>query len=397
MAIELAFQYHGRTPGGSAVKGLTFGPDAIRAAAKLRRIGYSVQSLKLDFGQSLRSLIRQQIPVEELVRIYEFCAGAREAGSNATEMLLVAAELVFDPRLRQALDGMAVLIEESGISFGLAAKQTGLFPCRDVEVMLAMESSGSLAEALRTLADDHRRADERSRVFRRMLMAPIALLLVFYVLIYGALGFILPTTAEAFMRNFGDHLPTFTALIYGFAIWYKAHIVWMSFLHVGIGVAGVMFFRSQLVRRLILSFRLPYDIAERSDLAMMWSSFRLLYQAGMPKDDQLRALQRMATLDINRQRSRRYANYAPTMDEAVAADKAKFPRYVVVALKAGRSGTIPECLEKMVAEQINIVNTKATLLATVVNTGSTLFGALIVCLFVAITLLPGMLATLSNL
>ncbi|PRP68806.1 hypothetical protein BUE93_20380 [Chromobacterium amazonense] len=395
--MEFAYQFQGRSLGGSAVSGLTFGPDALRARAKLQRAGYTVHQIRLDLPASLRTLLSPAISIADLIRVYDFCAGARQAGSAPPEMLPIAAELVFDARLRQALESMALMIHETGVDFSEAARQTGVFPVRDVEVIRAMEQAGNLAEALSALAADHRRTEERRTVFRRMMMGPVALLAVFYCLTYGALGFILPTTAEAFLRNFGSDLPAFADGVYRMAIWYRAHLPWMTALHLALGIGAIAFVRSALARRLVLSFKLPYDIAERADLAMMWSSYRLLYRAGMSKDKQAKALQRMATLEANRTRARRFASYSQTQSEYVAAERAQFPKYVSNALKAGQGGSIPEHLEKMVAEQINIVNTKASLLATLVNVGSTLGGALLVFVFVAITLLPGLLATLTHL
>ncbi|OWY40381.1 hypothetical protein CEK28_03755 [Xenophilus sp. AP218F] len=395
--MEFAFQYSGRTPGGSPVSGIAYGKDSLRCAAKLRRAGYAVHTIKLDWQASLATVFNKAIPVEELVRVYEFCAAQRESKSNTAETLLVASELVSDPRLRHALDSMALVIQESGLTMGEAARQTGVFSGRDVEVLIALEKGGDLVEGLRALADDHRRTDERNRNIRRMMIAPAALGVAFYMLVYAAFAFILPPTAESYLHNFGDHIPPSISGLYHFALWYRENLTLTTIVHVLTGMALVAFIRSSLAKSLALSFQLPRDIAERSDLAMMWSSFRLLYQAGMPKEIQLRALQRMANMDVNRRRARRFAQFAHTHTEAEAAEKAKFPRYVVIALKASKNGSLPDQLGRMVQEQINIVNTKSTILATIVNYGSTMFGAVLVLAFIAVTVLPNMIAALSNL
>ncbi|WP_440030410.1 hypothetical protein, partial [Chromobacterium amazonense] len=125
--MEFAYQFHGRSLGGSAVSGLTFGPDALRARAKLQRAGYTVHGIRLDLPASLRTLLSPAISIADLIRVYDFCAGARQAGSAPPEMLPIAAELVFDARLRQALESMALMIHETGVDFSEAARQTGVF------------------------------------------------------------------------------------------------------------------------------------------------------------------------------------------------------------------------------------------------------------------------------
>ncbi|NHR04546.1 hypothetical protein HA052_04985 [Chromobacterium haemolyticum] len=395
--MEFAFQYEGRTPGGSEVRGIAYGKNALSCASKLRRAGYTVKSTKLDWKASLASAFNKAIPVEELVRVYEFCAAQRQSRGNTAESLLVASELVSDPRLQHALQSMALVIQESGLSIGEAARQTGVFSGRDVEVLIALEKGGDLVEGLRTLADDHRRTKDRSSNIRNMLITPAMLGVVFYVLVYALFAFILPPTAESYLQNFGDHIPAAISGLYHFALWYRENLALCTIVHLVAGIAIVAFLRSSLAKRLVLSFKLPRNIAERSDLAMMWSSFRLLYQAGMPKEIQLQALQRMATMDINRRRARRFAQFAHTHSEAEAAEKAKFPRYVCIALKASRNGSLPEQLNIMVQEQINIVNAETATLSAAINLSSLLFGGALVLLFYAISVLPNMIATLTNL
>lgn len=396
--MEFAYQYHGRTPGGSSVSGIAYGEDSIRCAAKLRRAGYTVSHIQIDWKATLTTFASRAVPVDELVRVYEFCAAQREnSGSETSETLLVASELVSDPRLKQALESMALVIQESGLSLGEAARQTGVFSGRDVEVLIALEKGGDLVEGLRSLADDHRRAADRRSNFRRMMIAPTALAVAFYVLLYAAFGFILPPTAESYLRNFGEHIPPSISALYHFALWYRENLTLTSIAHIVLGIIVIAVLRSSWAKRFVLSFNLPRDIAERSDLAMMWSSYRLLYHAGMQQEVILRALQKMATLDVNRQRARRYAQFAHTHSEAEAAEKAKFPRYVVIALKASQNGSLPEQLGRMVQEQVNIVNTKSAILETSVQYISMASGAALVVFYIVITVLPNMIATLSNL
>ncbi|MBC8738471.1 hypothetical protein F6X40_16980 [Paraburkholderia sp. UCT31] len=336
--MELAFIYQARTPRGKGISGVVYARNRSLAFGKLKKNGFAPQGLAFSLGATVKNLINPDFNPPDLARFYTTMGRRIENNRSFLEGLDSAVEFVSDEKLRQAIMVMRQSSQEG--QDPREAMLAAELPARDAMVIAAAQSSGSTGQAFQSLAREIRQSYELRRSVSAIFKMPAFMAFLMYGFFYGALIFVAPNTIKFLAQtNLKLHLDTFNQSYFDFATWFNANIFIASCVYVAIPFFVVAFLKSPTFSRMKDRWPRLRAISEKSDQAVLWNSYALLYNANMMAREACAMCARSAKRVDSREaflRLGRLMESGRTLDESIAL--AGFPKFVSTGVKSAVSG-----------------------------------------------------------
>lgn len=340
MDIEFAYDFRAKNRNREIVTGVLYAPDADSAFIRLNQMGYTASEVPVfNLSYSIRNLLNRGFSRKDLARFYSSLSKRLKNGRPVPEGLEHAMEFVDDPKLKQALVQMRQYILE-GNSIATSMRMAG-FPSRDVEVIRATAEAGRSADSLERISKELQRAEKLRASIASMLRMPIIILAVMYGAFYGVLVVIAPAMMKFFKSALQDvKLPAYAEWFYSFSATFRSGLVLSTILYFAFAVAVVLFVRSKYFMRIINNIKLVRTLTERSEMANLWTSFAMMYDAGISTEQTCKLLANAASSENGQEwflNVHRLIRAGLRVSQAV--DRAGFPNYVKRGVLAAESAT----------------------------------------------------------
>jgi type II secretory pathway component PulF len=337
--MDKAYTFTAKNRSKEMMSGVVYAGDPELAYIKLTKLGYQPsEHPKLSLSYTLQNMMSTGFDRKELARFYASMAKRLKNGRSVPEGLDNAVEFVDDPRLKQALVMMKQFVQE-GNSLAGAMKLSG-FPMRDVEVIRSTAEAGKSPESMDRIAKEIVRADALRKSIISVLRMPMVICFIMYVAVYMMLVFIAPAMSKFFKTALTNvKLPAFAQGFYDFAAFFKANIYVGTAIYIGLLAGVVWFIRSPMFQKLTDHIKLVRKISERSDQANLWTSFSMLYDAGINTETSTKMLAEAAVRPESRASfltMHRLLRSGSKIADAVP--KSGFPIYIVRGVQAAESG-----------------------------------------------------------
>lgn len=335
--MDFAFKYAATTARGESVEGTIYASTADYAHFKLKKMGMRPRRVNLAPVMSLQALIGGDFNLRDLARFYRTFGKRFKSGRKVAEGLDEAATFVGDERLRQAVSLVRQYILE-GQSIDQAMRAAG-FPASDSAAIKSAEHAGKMGDAFLALSEDIERRLELRQAITSLIVVPALMLVIMYIFTYVMLVFVGPRMHK-FLKGWITNLdlPAYAATFYRVADWAAENVVVFTVIYLALGAAAFWLATAGPLKALATRIPLAQRIAERSDLAGRWGTFALLYDAGANVVESCRLLAESARL---RGVGYWFDNTARLLQAghglSQAVERAGFPAYVVVGIRAAES------------------------------------------------------------
>lgn len=396
--MDKAYNYRAKNRTRDMIDGVVYAADADSAYLKLTQMGYVPADMPtLNPRYTIRNLITRGFDRKELARFYSSMSKRLKNGRSVPEGLDNAIEFVDDPRLKQSLAMMRQFVQE-GNSLAAAMKLSG-FPMRDVEIVRSTAEAGKTAESLFRISQEIFRAEMLRKSIMAVIRMPIIVLFIMYCAIWGVTVFIAPVMMKFFKSALGNvKLPAFAKAYYDFAAVFKEHLTVGTGLYVALLIGVVWFVRSPTFRTLLEKIPLVRVISERSDMSNLWTSFAMLYDAGINTEETTKLLAAAAARPESRDafmNMHRMLRSGSSIE--VAVTRAQFPVYIVRGLQASvSSGDLVGGVEDMCRDLAADVEEYTFKLKDNIQLLATAILSAFVLMFFMVTYYPIISATLSQ-
>lgn len=393
------YRYLGRTSWGRSVEGQVCAAGRTDAEDTLRRMGLMPLEVRLDVGASLASIGRQP-DRRELARLYRTLGERlRHGGGDLAEGLESAAEFIEDVQLRAATSMWATAMRDGARTH--EAMALAGFESRHVAAVRAMAATGALDKTFLALAEDCDREQRLSAAIGRIARQPILFGVAALIIIWAVGAFVLgPTIGK--LATLGRRglagLPPAVRMVAEFGQWAEAHPWLWAAMVAGVAVAVALFVRSPAGKRLFDLLPTWRKISERSDMAALWGSYALLYDAGEPVAQAARLVAQAARReDVRDAFLALGANLDAGRTLAEAVTLSGFPGYVVAAVgqATNQRGGTAEALMRFARERAIDVDTLVDVLQVKVDLVLKLAMGLLIVGIYAAAYLPMIIAAQS--
>lgn len=326
--MDKLYRYSASDVRGQYREGEIVAPDIDSAYELLTSGGLKVIDLVVDYVGSVSVATSSKASLREVSRVYKTLGRRMEKGGNVAQSVGQLTEFVEDIRLRNNLNLLGVLLSD-GMSLGDAMRQAG-FSSRDASIVSAMDQAGRSAEAFTSMATEYQQAHQAQSGIKKVLIMPTIFAFLAYILIYASLMFMVPATMEKLIELVGEkNMPPYAMLLYTVSGFLNSNFILSTVAYLAAGVGVFQFIRSQAFSRLMDGFKVVRRLSERSDQAMVWRSFALLYDSGMNLSNSASLVSETAKRTDTREQFEALAEMlASGMSLEQAAQSADFPSYV---------------------------------------------------------------------
>lgn len=337
--MDFAYNYRSKTQRGRLVGGVVYASSKALAIGQLRRGGLAPFEIKVDIGKTLLGTIKTTFNTRDLARFYATIGRRIKKDKPLIEGLSSAADFVQDSRLRQAIQVMRLAIMDGrgeGDAMGLAG-----FSQRDSKIVAASATAGRVGDAFLSLSREATREGQLKNGLWAIFMMPMFLMTLIYAGFYGALVFAAPSTL-AFLKQADvniNKMSEFHQNYFAFAQWFNdglmVNTVW--FWAIPVAIAFILA-KTSLLAWVGDKFRWLREISIKTDAAMLWSSYALLYDANISPREICKLLQPTAVREDSRIAMRKMQmmlNNGVSQEDAVS--RAGFQPFVVEAVKSSLS------------------------------------------------------------
>lgn len=337
--MDFAYTYRSKTMRGRIVSGIVYASSKALAIGQLRRGGLAPFEIKVDVPKTIVGIFKTSFSTRDLARFYATIGRRIKKDKPLVEGLANAADFVQDSRLRQAIQVMRLAIMD-GRGEGDAMALAG-FSARDAKIVAASSTAGRVGDAFLSLSREATREGQLRAGLWAIFTMPMLLMVLIYAGLYGALVFAAPSTAEFLRQADVDmrKMSEFHQNYFAFAAWFNKSLTLNSILFWLTPIVTII----ALVKMRALSwladkFRWLREISIKTDAAMLWSSYALLYDANISPREICKLLQPTALREDSRIAMRKMQlmlNNGVAQEDAVS--KAGFHAFVVEAVRSSIS------------------------------------------------------------
>lgn len=360
--MELAYSYKSKTARGRLVNGIIYAKNQSLAVGMLNKGGMPPFEIGLSLGASVKGLLKRGFSSRDLARFY-FTMGRRiKKDKPIVEGLASAIDFIQDSRLRQAISMMRQAIQD-GQPEGKAMEMAG-FPSRDSKIVAASAAAGKVGDAFLSLAKEVTREAQLRKGMVSIFTMPVMLLVLMYAGLYAAITLAAPNTLQ-FLAQADvsvNRLSPFLQSYFAFATDFNANLLMYStvFWSAPFFLVGAIY-RSGIVPKLADRIRWVRELSVKTDAAMLWSSYALLYGANISPREICKMLHPTAVREDSRiamKKMQRMLNSGLSQEDSVG--KAGFQNFVVEAVRSSiSSGDLTQGLREMcdsLEEDIAVIN-----------------------------------------
>lgn len=396
--MDKAYDFQAKNRNRELVNGVVYAEDADTAYVKLTKMSYSPSTVPtLNLSYTIRNFLSRDFDKKELARFYKSMSKRLKQGRSVPEGLDQAVEFIDDPKLKQALIMMRQFVLE-GNTLASAMNMAG-FPTRDVEVIRSTAVAGKQSESMERISQEILRAHILRKSISSVLRIPIAILFIMYSAFYGIIVFIAPGISKFFKESLNNvKLPAFAEIFYNFAAVFKQNLVFSTTIYISVLIGLVLFVKSSIFKRLIDKIKLVKTISERTDMSNLWTSFSMLYDAGINTEETCQMLSNAALREDSREcfvNMRRYLRSG--LKIPLAVEKSGFPDYIKKGVMAAESsGDLVGGLEDLADDLATDVEEYTAKLKDSIQLVSVAILSAFILLFFMVSYYPIVSATLSQ-
>lgn len=342
--MENAYSYSALNGVDVQVRGMVYAETEDIAYKKLKKAGFRPQKLQLNLPGTLSGLISSEFNLRELAMFYDTIGKRILSGRPLGEGLESAASFVLDSRLRQASFLTAQSVSD-GTPMSAAMKTAG-FPVRDAMAIRAAEDSGRQGESFVAMGKDVARRADLSRKMKVMFGMPLIMMTAMYAGIYASSLFLIPKI-QGFVKNLGPVAERamdspLQQGMFTLSRWVQSSVPVSLFLWCLPPVLLFMAFKKGYIAKVADFLPVWREISEKSDMAGTWTTFGMLYEAGVTPFEAAKTVRPSANREgtkvmFNRLEKSFYAGHSI----GESSRRSDFPPYIITSMKAAESSGFP--------------------------------------------------------
>ncbi|MBU2734578.1 hypothetical protein HAQ00_02310 [Acidithiobacillus caldus ATCC 51756] len=396
--MRLVYRYIAKPGTGEIFEGLVFASSEEEAIQKVAKQGLKVIEIQISLKDIVNTFYKSQPSGRELSQFYRTIGKRLENGRGVRQTIEESLEFTLDDNLK-VMASMMLLAAANAATIDECMAFAG-FPERDCAIVKSLRLAGSAYKAFESLSAYYSRDYNLRRMIRGVFIEPSIVLVLGYIFVWGVFVFAIPKIEHLFKVLPDSKLPKNIEYLYHLVNIFDAHIVVSTILYIAIIPAGFLFFRSPLFKRMIDMVGSIRNLSERSDHAIIWSSYALLYEAAWNRADAAEMISRSAT---RRDSQIALQEMAIAMRRAITPARAVtlsgFPKFVKSAvaniLGSGSADDIVEGLinfSETLQDDVTVLSERVAVVLK--NTTIVVFG-LFVTGIISITVLPVILSAIS--
>lgn len=396
--MRLVYKFIAKPNLGEVFEGATFATSEEEAIQKIAKQGIKVIEIRLSIKDVINTFYKSQPNGRELSQFYRTIGKRLENGRGVQQTIEESLEFTLDENLK-VMASMMLLAARNAATVDECMTFAG-FPERDCAIVKSLRLAGSAYKAFESLSAFYSRDYNLKRMIRGVFIEPAFVLALGYIFVWTVFVFAIPKIEHLFKVMPDAKLPRNIEELYHLVNIFDAHIVLSTALYIAIVPAGFLFFRSQLFKKMIDMVGSIRNLSQRSDHAIIWSSYALLYEAAWNRADAAEMISRSAS---RRDSQIALQEMAVSMRRAItpmrAVATAGFPKFVKSAvaniLGSGSADDIVEGLigfSETLQEDVTVLSERV---AVVLKNATTIIFGLFVVGIISITVLPVILSAIS--
>ena len=389
--MQKVYKFSAKPQAGKTFLGKVYAPDKDEAESKLQRQGLKIIDISLHFSDTVDLIFRKQPDGRELAQFYKTLSRRMANGAGLEQSLEESQEFTLDTVLA-VIVAMMIVAAKNGATIE-DCMQFGGLPVRDVSVVKALRLAGDAARGLSDLSVEYRQAYILRKKLKAVFLEPVITLALSYFMIWGVFYFGVPRIQKFYSQLPNAKLPAYVQTLYAFVDKFDAHIALSTALYIAIIPAIIMLIKSPIwnyIRDKIPTFK---ALSERSDHAMIWSSYALLYEAAMNRADAAEMIAKSAKRADSKMA---LTNMAIAMrngrEPARAVAISGFPKFVHSSvsnsLGSGSANDVVEGLRLFAANLVEDVELLSERITTYAKSAMYIFMGLLVTGVAMITAIP---------
>ena len=261
------------------------GSDKSLADKKSPAMVFTRTSRNVSDKVMMAKALRTHVKLERLTVFTQQLASMLQAGLPLSHALdTIVAEIddkIFKFILVQIKEGIF-----AGSSFTDSLKQfPNAFPPLVYNMVEAGEVSGSLPDAMETIANYLDASLKLAKKFKSALTYPIVIVVFSFLLVMGLMIWVVPVFGEMF-SGFGANLPWLTQKLIDVSNFIQAQILWIVLIGVGLFVGGKKFVLSpkgsQFIDMALRYVPLFGTLVKKTNIARFCRTYAVLLENGVP-------------------------------------------------------------------------------------------------------------------
>lgn len=352
------YSYMARTASGERKEGVKQASSAHDVLTWLREQGCTPISTKelTASGNSGRKAARKtrgrSIKSSDLSAFCWQMTTMIEGGIPITTAIETIAEDIENYRFQQVLTKIGERVQKGESFSSSVAEHPNVFNTLSVAMITAGETSGSMPETLKRLAEYYDNRDKLAKKVKGAMAYPVFVLIFIVVIIILIMTFIIPRFKTMF-DQIGTKLPAFTRSFMGVYDMLRSNLIYIAGLLVLAVAAAVWFWRTQkghyLICKALLRIPLIGNIIKQTFVATFCRTMSTLLATGVSVLDVFNILSTMTTNDIIKNavvRSREQIVEGLNISTSMSLSKF-FPNMVVKMIQVGEeSGSLSRVLDR---------------------------------------------------
>lgn len=342
--MEKAYTYSALNSADVQVHGMVYAETEDIAYKKLKKANFRPQKTRFDLSGTLSGLINSDFNLRELAMFYDTIGKRILSGRPLAEGLESAASFVLDVRLRQASFLTAQAVSD-GTPMSSAMKTAG-FPLRDAMAIRAAEDSGRQGESFVAMGKDVARRADLSRKMKVMFGMPLMMMTAMYGGIYVSSLLLIPKIQE-FVKNLGPVAERamdspLQQGMFTLSRWVQSSIPLSLIVWCLPPIMLFMAFKKGYIAKVGDYLPVWKEISEKSDMAATWTTFGMLYEAGVTPFEAAKTVRPSANRESTRPMfSRLEKEFYAGNGIGESTRRSDFPPYIITGMKAAESSGFP--------------------------------------------------------
>jgi type II secretory pathway component PulF len=350
-----SYVYTARDAGGLRREGVLPAATPHEAIEVLHHRGLTPITVEETFAQKKgreRAASRKRVKSAELAALSWQLSTMVDGGIAITTAIEIVAGDTANPQLRVVLHRtLAKVSEGRPLSDGLK-EFPQVFSRIAIAIVVAGETSGSLGQALQTLAEHFESRDRLARKVKGALAYPVFVLVMISSIVAAIMVFVVPRFRTIF-DQLGGKLPAFTRAFMRFHEMLSHDGLYLGVAMAAVIGAGILFARTskghKAFSRVVLSLPLFGRLISEAFVATFCSTIAMLLEAGVPVLDAFEILRGMTSNDVINSAiatARQHITGGANISVSMAA-AGFFPNMVVKMTQVGEeSGSLASVLRR---------------------------------------------------
>ncbi len=209
-----AYGYEALNGAGKAIKGSVEAESLEQARQELKKMGYSVLSIKAQsaFTKDLNIQFGGWPKPRDMSIFCRQFVSMSKAGVTLVETLKMLSEQTENDKLKEATEGVRASVEKGETLARSMEAYPKIFPSLLVNMVSAGEASGSLDVAMERMAVHFEKSSKTQAMVKKAMVYPAAVVVVAIVVIIVMLTVVIPNYTDMF-ADLGTDLPAITLAV----------------------------------------------------------------------------------------------------------------------------------------------------------------------------------------